>query len=246
MSLHRASRGADLGKCVQTTQAGCSPWPGSKRVGKAQTNCVRFVTAKAAPGTTDCTKGQGAPTASTGPSQPIPRAPGVSHTLQHKPHCLTRQLLSLLCFTPKERRLPWLARLAVPQDTLEKPPSPIPQHTYPTCSLRHVCSHVCTQTHTHNSIHMCTLLPDNHLQREQLEMSVLSMSTFSRAIARWHLCCFRGRALQQQKALCPPPSYHLPRMDCQRPGLSLQTRNQARTGQKDTHTTTVDAGWRRR
>lgn len=94
-----------------------------------------------------------------------------------------------------------------------------------------MCSHVCAHRSTHTYAHMCIFLPDNHLQREQLETSVLSMSTFSRTIARWHLRCFGGRALQQLKALCPPPSCHLPRSDGQRPGWSLQTRNQARTRQ---------------
>lgn len=64
---------------------------------------------KRQPGRTDCTKGHGAPqntahsvhgALTTNTSTRCP-----SHTLQHKPHCLTRQLLFSLCLIPKERRL---------------------------------------------------------------------------------------------------------------------------------------------
>lgn len=114
---------------------------------------------KRLPGRTDCTKGPDAPqntahsvhgALTTNTSTRCP-----SHALQHKPHCLTRQLLFLLCLIPKERRLSWLAGPMVPQNTLENhlPPSHS-THTSHTHLLTLSC--VLTCVHTQMYTHLCT------------------------------------------------------------------------------------------
>lgn len=109
LSPHRARRGADPGKCVQTTRAGCPLCLDPKGWARHRQVVWGLSLHKRQPGRTDCTKGHGAlqntahsvhGALTTNTSTRCP-----SHTLQHKPHCLTRQLLFSLCLIPKERRL---------------------------------------------------------------------------------------------------------------------------------------------